>query len=364
MVEIGWSFPYLESKIAEYKDLAARERLSNDAKERYEEQASIYETLFLDLFFQEGTTYRESVSIADFLSIYHNVFNAYRYDARLENKFSNITRQFIEMQGFQQYKLNPHFRKDEALELVGEFIKDTFGLQDFQVYEDFFLKKKEYVLFDKNDDTAHITFTLEGERFIKLPSDRTVNMAAKIAHEAGHNYRMSQNPIIASHNILGEVESFGYEINFINWMMEHNIYGEDAAKYMLNSMHQLENVMIARYYNNRYKLTQIQSPEKFQSRIDEFAFFERMQPDNILEIFDTLGTAVSENMPMYLYSFLFVLNSLQAGQFLSTYREETKEFGKTDSKVLTKRLLPRDITDLSAYRDYRETLVNKASLGK
>lgn len=356
----GWNEDYLHSKIEQYQVLFEN-ALDDDMRSQYEKQISTYETLSLDLFFQDGITYREEVSIADFLDAYHDVKNVYQYDQSLAQIFSNITRQFIDMRGFRQYELEEKFKKEESLELVGEFIKSSFGLDSFEIYADAFLRNRSYVLFDRNNENARIIYTLEGERFIKVPSNGTVDMVASIAHEAGHIYRKNKSQYFTRNDILGEFESYGYEICFLNWMMEHNIYGQEAAKYMLNLMRLQENGMIARYYNNRYHLTSLTSPQKFESRLLELGFLERIQPKDKYEVFDTIGMATYKNVPMYLYSFLCVLDCLSTDDYLTRYQQGTSEFGKTDSKVLAKKFLTRKITDLGVYRDWRESLMSRVS---
>lgn len=356
----GWNDDYLNFKIEQYQNLYEN-ATDDDMRAQYEEQLNIYQNLLLVLLFQGGITYREKVSTADFLDMIYQAKSDYYYDQDLSSIFSNITKQFIDMQGFRQYELKKKFKKEEGLELVGEFIKSSFGLKSFHIYADTFLKNQDYILFDKNDENASILYTLEGERFIKIPSNGTVSMVAAIAHEAGHNYGKSVNHCFKRDDILREFESYGYEIYFLNWLIKNHIYEQEAIKCMLNSMRLLENGMIAKYYNDRYHLTSLKSSCQFESMLTDGGFFLRIQPQDMYEVFDTIGMAIEQNVPMYLYSFLCVLDCLSTNDFPTKYQIETSEFGKTDSKVLAKKLLTRDITDLGNYRNWREDMMCKVS---
>lgn len=358
MEKKGWNEEYLRRKIEEHEFLI--ENSKNDIiKKQYEEQLFSYQLLYTALICNDGKITYPEVSTEDFLEEF-NEEEPTTYDQSIEFELNSISKQFISMPRLQMQEYKQVIKREDIFELIEEFIKSTFGLKSYLIYEKYFLKNMDYVLFNNLDDDSSLTTIDEKEHFIKVPSSNDINMLAKTSHEIGHLTRRIINPVLCGNNFLNEFESYSYEIGILLWMIKNHFYEDDAKNYLINAMDLVEKLTMARYYNIRYKLNKMQSAKNFDKTISNLDLIRKIGVNKKQDLFDLIGTSLDHFFPIptFLISFLCVINNINDHDFLHHYESVINSICKENADVTLKRLKRNNVSNLDNYKKFRDYFQN------
>lgn len=355
MLKKGWNEDYLLGKMKEYERLS--QISSGTLKEEYEDELFTYQILYATLIFQEGTVKHNGVSTSEFLESYNDLDFSYFTPSDLTIIYQNIMEQILQLSPLEHQNFNGNIKQEEAFSLVGEFIKSKFGMVFYRIYQKYILENRDYILFDKLGNTASTTTTLGGEFFIKLPSYENIDLVAKIAHETGHVTRRVKNSILLDGGILGEYESFSYEIGILLWMMENNIHREEARKNLINLMLLLESLTITRYFTETYKLHKYRDVDALERTIIEHSILERVNASNNNDLFNLIATSLDINFPEYLMSFFLALDTLETPDFTKRYQSVITNLGRENDISILKRVKNDNFGNLQKYNNLRNNLI-------
>lgn len=352
----GFNVEYLDKKVDDLENMINK---TNDKllKAKYLEKQYHYQMLYFDAFKQAGELVEEDVSTSDFLTSVNEANNMFLYNSRGTKLVSNLAQEFSKLPNLPECKYSSKIRLSEAKELIGEFIQENFDFYGYLIYKQYFYNLDNYILYDKINNEARTTY-LNDEYFILLPYSKDILLASSIAHEAGHIRRMVVNNPNMETNALLEYESFTYEIRFLNWLIENNIYSSDAASRLIEIMTFCERNLVVRYYNNLYKLTKIKNSTKFNERIKELDLMNKANINKKRDLFNSLYSALEVDYVSYAVSMISAINELDNPDFLKTYYDIIANLGQISSITLMKRN-NIDITDLSKYQDYRDNILSK-----
>ncbi len=346
MEKKGWNLDYLSKKIEK-----CREEPSSL------EDLEVYQLLLCTLLFQEGEVEEEEVDLSSSLELLSGLSNPYHYSSSVQRNCSSIARQMLGFDGISPSSCSSKISHEEALSLVGDFIQSEFGVSHLKVYQEFFLHRSEYVLFDRISDLSAVTITKEGERFIQIRDTRDVDMVSKIAHEAGHVYRSWIYSYPEKEHILGEFESFSYELRLLQWMMKQHLYEEDATNCFLQSMRLLENLTILSYLDRCYHFHLMKSPSKLEERVQQLGLLSRTKESSLSSLLDYLYSVLQMNHPTYLYSYLAVLQQWDVPSYLENYEWIVRNLDKKKPSSILQKVCRDPITNLTSYEKKRKILM-------
>lgn len=354
----GWSYDYLVEKMQEWDRLIESDT-NEEEKKKSEEIRDLYSLLACTVLFQDGEVVEEEKDVRSCLEEINGLSNFFNYPSSVNRTLSKISKKILAMEGIPAVSYSRTVDHEEALSIVGDFIKSEFGLRHFRVYQESFLENRDYLLFDKINDLSAVTIVSTEEKFIQISDTRDIRMVSKVAHEAGHIYRSSVNSYQEKENILGEFESFSYELRLLDWMQKNHIYEEEARTCFLENMRFLENLMIVRYLNQINHFHRMKSPETFEKRIQDLEILPRMKDTSVIDFFDYLYTVLISNYPTYLYSFLATIGQLEEKDYREKYQYVIEHLGKEKPQQLLRKVLGVEPTDLTTYQKYRSYLLSE-----
>ncbi len=353
----GWNFDYLNSMAAKYEEL---ERLEQDEefKVNYGDLKDKYLDLSTKLLIQQGKTTYDKVTTEDFLSMCNGANNLHIYSEyydRLINKFTlkieNLPR--IVMPNYKRT-----ISKDESYGIVGDFIKYYFGDEGYEIYKRDILKKPEYILYNHIDELSDVTLVGD-EEYIYLVDHDDIRFTSALAHEAGHIAKSSINKTSPYDLLLGEFDSFSYQIRLLIFMINKGIYQRDALKELLRLMDFAEKILIIKYYNNKYKLNNIKDPNYFNNQIEKLGLKEKSGIKDDEELYDSIYSILIEDFIKYIYSLLAVFGELDNPDYLKTYYDVIANMGIVEHKKLVRRNNISINKGINNYLELRNELVNK-----
>lgn len=331
----GWNFDYLDSMAKKYEELSAKET-NQELKSQYEEIVEIYQLLMVRVLFQQGEVYYSDVTTKDFLSEYNEANNLHIY-SRYYDTFMN--RFALEVESKPKIIIPNYKRKiskDESFDIVGEFIKYYFGDEGYDIYKSEILYNPEYTIYDHIDDIPSVTFVAD-EAYLSLPDCDDIRFTSGLAHEAGHIAKSVINNLSSNDSILGEFESFSYQIRLLIFMINRGIYARDALKELLGLMKLAEKVSIVKYYNNIYKLNKIKNPDYFDALIEKIKLKEKASITVERDVYDTIASILEKDYTRYVYSLLAVFGELTNPNYLQTYYNVISNLGQEEHKRLVRR---------------------------
>lgn len=349
----GFNEEYIEEKMNYYEKLALED-------EKYEEELLMFQLLYATLIFQEGEIIHNEVSIEEFLEAYRDTNNLFPIKNRITRGLvRKVNMNILKLDSLNKQTIEEKIDIDDSFRFVGEFIKEIFGDEHFNIYKKYVLENKNYILFDKHNTNARIIPTLEGEYFLILLSSANIDFSATLAHECGHLVKRVLYNEPSRISFLSELESFSYELKLLLWMIKNNIYKEEAKKRFTNLMELLESLTKARYYDNLYSLHTIKSANKFYKRITDKKILENVNASSLDDLFNLIGTSIEINYNAYLLSFLTTLEILQKPDFIERYNYILQNLETTSDSRILKIIGLDNICSLNSYNKVRERFKNK-----
>ena len=343
----GFNEEYISQQLEYYEKLAA-------ADETYEDELFTYQLLYATLIFQDGVVTHHEVSTEEFLDGYNDTNNLFPLKNRLlKGVVRKITDKVRTLDHLETQEFKEVIDKEDSFLLVGEFIKDTFGKEYYDIYHRLILHNRDYILFDKHN-MADITTTLTGEYFIKLPSTSDIEFTSDLAHETGHLIKrvIYGNPVRVS--FLSELESFSFELGMLLWMIKQNVYSEDAKIRITNMMALIESLTIARYYDNLYSLHTIKYSDVFNEYVEKENILAKVNVSKYDDLFNLLANTIETNFVSYLLSFLSSIEILSSKDFCAKYQYILQNLETMSDSRFLKMLGLNSLTNLDTYQELRK----------
>ncbi len=349
----GFNEEYVEEKMNYYENLAKENPV-------YEDELLLYQLLYATLIFQEGEVTHSEVTIEEFLEAYNETNNLFPIKNRITKGVQRkITGIILNLDYLDKQVISDIIPRDDSFHFVGDYIKEIFGNEHYDIYKKHVLENRDYILFDKHNTNARIISTMDGEYFLKLMSSNNIDFTSSLVHECGHLVKrvLYGEPLRMS--FLSELEAFSYELGLLLWMIKNNIYKEEAEKRFINLMELLESLTKARYYDNLYSLHTIKDPHKFYERVTDNHILEKINVSSFDDLFNLIGTVVEINYSAYLLSFLTALEIFQKPNFIERYNYVLQNLETTSDSRILKVIGLNNITNLNAYSKVRKKLKNK-----
>lgn len=348
----GFNEKYIEEKMNYYEKLALED-------EAYEDELLIYQLLYATLIFQEGEVTHNDVSIEEFLEAYNYTNNLFPIKNRITRGIvRKVTTNMLKLDSLNKQTTCDNIAINDSFKFVGEFIKEVFGNEHFNIYKKYVFENGNYILFDKHNTNARIISTIDGEYFLKLLSSSNIDFSSTLAHECGHLVKRVLYGEPSRISFLSELESFSYELGLLFWMIKNNIYKEEAKKRLINLMELLESLTKARYYDNLYSLHTIKDPYKFYERVTDNHILEKVNVSTLDDLFNLIGTSIEINYNAYLLSFLTALEIFKSSKFINQYTNILQNLETISDSRILKGIGLNNIANLSTYSKVRERIKN------
>lgn len=349
----GFNEEYVEEKMNYYENIAKEDPV-------YEDELLLYQLLYATLIFQEGEVTHNEVTIEEFLDAYNYTNNLFPIKNRITKRVQRIiTERILNLDNLDKQVINDFIPREDSFTFVGEYIKEIFGNEHFDIYKKHVLENRDYILFDKHNTNARIISTMDGEYFLKLMSSNNIDFTSSLAHECGHLVKRVLYGETLRMSFLSELESFSYELGLLLWMIKNNIYKEGAKKRFINLMELIEGLAKARYYDNLYSLHTIKNPHKFYERVTNNNILEKVNVNSFDDLFNLIGTSIEINYNAYLLSFLTTLEILQKPDFIERYNHILQNLETTSDSRILKIIGLDNICSLNSYNKVRERFKNK-----
>ena len=249
-----------------------------------------------------------------------------------QEEFSTLSKTFIS--SVEKYKNDieiPPFRfhylsDEECLEIVHDFYKT----REKYIYDAFIknfekrntnLRMRES-LFYSSAVTHHINCL--NQSYIDIAKSNSIYDIVNLAHEYGHAIGFSVNNDIVNNEyfvIIDDLEGEYFQLEFINWLIENNIFAEEAvlAKLFINQGMYCK----AHYVEHRYDLQKLAYLMSYLTSI-ELSYLDNK--DEILVRLINHKPNSIENMLSILYDYLSINKNAEPFQ-LKLRQEGIKYFG-------------------------------------
>lgn len=352
-MEKGWNYEYL---VARKQQLEEKLEKTTDAKKQKQikEDIETCNYLTLMLLFFEGETLYEKVTMEYFVKEMYDQQFSYPISSNDLKEIEKIALSFSQLPKLKINQNNLHLSSNEAIEIVGDFIKDKFGDTHYKLFKKVFVNNRGYILFDKESELSSVTY-LDGEIFVRITKEEGMKMLASIAHEAGHIYRIENSKHKIVTNSYGEYESFFYEFNFLLWLRKNNIYSQEATTHFLQQFDTLEKVSYMRYLIRNYELNQIKEPSDFTETIHNLHVKKNLHIRKNQDLFTIYSTAMYMDLQTYFNSFMAVLHHIDD---LEKYEQVIKNIKTGNDDSIKVKILNKNKGQYESYLKYRTILQN------
>lgn len=249
----------------------------------------------------------------------------------------------------------------QAIELVGDMIKSKLGMNHYNIYKSLFVNKPDHVQF--SDDISSGLYTSEGvdEVFAIIQNHDDIAKASDIAHEAGHFFAsvISDNYIHPT-SVLDEVESHFYEFLFIQYLIEENIYRDDAYKLFLESIYSSIERSYILNMEFSYPMYKINSIGDFKIMANKYNLYNLTGIFSSRELLNWINVYNDENPFMYIYSSLIAFELFEQYQInrnkkavVSKYEKFISQIGKIPDYRLAS-VISRDYISFDGFKTLKK----------
>lgn len=309
MEKYGFNLQDLRSRKEKILSLLSDDTLSEEKKDELEGLLSMYESVLCN--FDNNSDYSHDETSKDTLLSELKDFIFYddytEENKMVRNKLCSLLSRLVCFKNSYTFdELN--LTDSEAVELVGDMIKSKLGMNHYNIFKSLFLNQKDHVQFSNDISSALLVVPDTKEPFTIIHNHSDISKASDLAHEAGHFFssRISDSYII-SDSILSEVESTFYELLFIDFLLDENIYPEDAKN--LFSEFITSNIQRAYILNVEfnYPLYKLNSVRDFKTMANKYDLYNITGIFNSKDLLGWMNVYNEQNSFMYVYSFLIAL---------------------------------------------------------
>lgn len=236
-----------------------------------------------------------------------------------------------------EYENEVNFSNAEIVELVGDMIKSKLGRNHYTTYTKLFVNNPTHIHF-KKDYSSLIFLPSKREDVYAIIEDKNdISKSINLAHEAGHFFSYSNNGRCTNSNCLGEVESTFYELLFCKYLIDENIYPNDAKKAILEvllGITEKASIINAEFSYPMYKLNSVKDFKDMSNKYDLYNKTGRYTTRDLLTWITSNNEECGFN---YIYSTLIALEfyddyltSKNKKNVVSKYEQFLKEIDRVN----------------------------------
>ncbi len=363
MERYGWDMEHINRRQDYYKHLI--EITADEQKrEQYEDLFDRYSLLILGHLFSDGIPGREDgdkkLHTIDRMRIVQEVPNVDKYSSEVLRVKKCIIEKMQDLDMDLPYvQFSKSMNVSKLVKLIGEAIHDIFGDDAYNDYKKIAIDTTDRIQIGNSETQACMHYVKDGDvpdYYILLPRISNIMIVNRLSHEAGHQHRFAVNDIeLLENHILGEYESFSYEIRVLDYFIKNGIYKREAVKAMIRIINMLD--AFAGLFNE-LGMIESETAEEFTRKARKKDIYKRLRIPNNEVLLDYLYTIKSEYMFPYVYSAMCVFEHMQTDDNLEKYNTVIHEIGKTPEMDLVKKIVdnPEDINNLNGYREYRKEM--------
>lgn len=269
---------------------------------------------------------------------------------------------------FFEFENEINFSDKEAIELVGNMIKSKLGRNHYTTYTKLFVNNPSHIHFTK-DSSSLIFLPFKKEDVYAIIEDNPdISKPINIAHEAGHFFSYSSIGKGTISKCLGEVESTFYELLFCKYLIEENIYPEDAKKAILEVLLGITEKASIVNAEFSYPMYKINSVRDFKDMANRYNLYDKTGKYTTRDLLIWMMTNNEESQFNYIYSTLIALEfyddyltSRNKKNVVSKYERFLQEIDKVDDFKLASYITKDYITfdDFAKLRKYKQKYLKK-----
>lgn len=262
-----------------------------------------------------------------------------------------------------EYENEVNFSDAEVIELVGNMIKSKLGRSHYNIYKRLFVNNPSHVHFIKGVNSIIYLPNRKEDVYVIIEKNDDISKTINLAHEAGHFYSYSLNGTYTNSKCLGEVESTFYELLFCKYLIEENIYPEDAKKAILEvllGITEKASIVNAEFSYPMYKLNSVKDFKDMANKYDLYSKTGKYTTHDLLE---WINTNNEEDQFDYIYSTLIALEfyddyltNKNKKNVISKYEKFLQELDKVDDFKLASYISKDYVTfnNFSKLRKYKQ----------
>lgn len=256
-------------------------------------------------------------------SIEHELENDYELFQEWAKSFKQSVEKYNNNTEIPQFGFK-YLSDDDCLSLINDFFK-TRHPYVYQVFQnefdkkDFNLRMKEGLFY-----SSAVTYHLKcfNQSYIDITRSNSIFDLVNLAHEYGHAIGFNINPDIVNNDyflIIDDLDGVYFQQEFINWLIENDIYADEAvlAKLFINQ----EMYCKAHYTNYMYNLQKI---EYLISYLTSIELGYHPKKDELLVRILTHKPNSIDNMLSVLNDFIILNNS--ADTYQKTLKKEAQKY--------------------------------------
>lgn len=264
---------------------------------------------------------------------------------------------------YYEYDNEVNLSNSETVELVGNMIKSKLGRLHYNIYKRLFVNNPSHIHFFKGESSIIYLPNRKEDVYAIIGENNDISKAINLAHEAGHFFSYSMNGTYTNSICLGEVESTFYELLICNYLIEENIYPEDAKKAILEvllGITEKASIVNAEFSYPMYKLNSVKD---FKDMANKYDLYNKTGKYTTRDLLDWINTNNEENMFDYIYSTLVALEfyddylvSKNKKNVVSKYEKFLQEIDEVDDFKLVSYISKDYITfnNFSKLRKYKQ----------
>lgn len=359
MEKYGWNMDHI-NKRQDYYEHLMETTIDEQEREKYESLFDMYSLLIMGKLFSEGIPGREKHSAIEKIREIQELPNVDKYSPEVLRIRNRIIEKMHDIDTDLPYvQFSRSMNVSKLVNLIGEAIHDIFGDSAYNDYKKIAIDTTDKIQIGNSETEALMHCVKDGDvpdYYILLPRISNIMMVNKLSHEAGHQHRFAINDEeLLENHILGEYESFSYEIRVLDYFIKNGIYKREAVKAMIRIINMLDAFA---GLLNELDMIESKTAEEFTRKARKKDIYRRLHIPNNEVLLDYLYTIKNGYMFPYVYSAMCVFDHMQTDVNLEKYNTIIHEIGKTPEMDLVRKIVdnPEDINNLNGYREYRKEI--------
>ena len=336
MEKYGFNLHDLRSEKEKLESLLYSE-LSEEEENEVADLISMYDSILCSFVSSDDYT-RDNMTKESLLNDLKEFVNSDNFNEEsklVRNNVCSLLSKLVTRKDFYTFQ-ELNLTDSEAVELVGDMIKSKLGMNHYNIYKSLFLNQKDHVQFSTDISSFLLVIPSTKEPFTIIQDHPDIAKASDLAHEAGHLFSSKiSNSYMLPNSVLDEVESIFYELLFIDFLLEENIYSEDARNLfseMISSSIQRAYILNVEFSYPMYKLNSIRDFKTMANKADLYSITGIFNSRDLLEWINLYN---DENPFMYVYSFLIALELYDQYKINRNKKSVVSKYEKFISQVGT-----------------------------